>query len=443
MQTEMDTQIETRYGRIRGVREDGYLKFLGIPYAKPPVGNLRFRRPQKPEKWNGILPCTDFAPIAMQEPMRGDGMYVKEFYSDPRYQYPCSEDCLYLNIWVPEDGGKHPVAMWIHGGGFHHGFSGEVEFDGAAYAKRDVILVTVAYRCNVFGFLAHSGLLEKDSEEAFGNYGLYDQIAALDWIYENIEAFGGDRDNITVFGQSAGAMSTQALISTELTGNRITKAILQSGGGYCCGYPIVDTREEAEKIGQEFVDFLHLKTIEELYDISAEELLEKYLEFKDRMFSKTGPIVFRPCIDGKLLKDSFDGCIEKGMIKKIPYMIGSTENDIGSDEKQESETYPRLYEGCRKFSFEVERQCGKSAYVYYFTHRLPGDEAGAFHSSELWYTFRTLDRCWRPFTEEDYRLSDQMLGYWTNFIKNGDPNGSGLPVWDPCRKERDVVKIFY
>ena len=440
----MEPIVKTRYGAIRGIHKEGCLQFRGIPYAKPPVGELRFRKPQKPEPWNGTLSCTSFAPIAMQGPIQGHGeLYTKEFYSDTRYYFPCSEDCLYLNIWAPEDGEKHPVALWIHGGSYRHGYSCELEFDGAAYAKRGIILVTIAYRCNVFGFLAHPELSENDPDGVFGNYGLYDQIAALDWIYDNIDNFGGDKNNITVFGQSAGAMSAQMLISTELTGNRIAKAIFQSGGGYDCGYPYIDTKEKADKIGNAFLDFIHVNSINELYHMPAEKLLNYSIEFRKQMFRSNGSFSFAPCIDGTLLKHNCDDCVRNGMIKDIPYIIGCTENDLSSNEKSEPEADFPLYEGCKKFALEAEKQHRKSVYVYYFAHKLPGDNTGAFHSAELWYIFGTLARSWRPFTDKDYLLSNEMLDYWTSFMKYGNPNNGKLPEWNPYTINGKAIKTFF
>lgn len=194
------------------------------------------------------------------------GRYYKEFYSDPAYIPPMSEDCLYLNIWTPEEaaGQRLPVAFWVHGGGFGGGYSSEVEFDGEEFCKKGVILVTVNYRLSIFGFLAHPWLNAENEQGISGNYGMLDQIAALRWVYENIEAFGGDPKNITVFGQSAGSMSTQILISSDLTGHMISKAILQSG--LCCerGFADTPTLKEAEGIGGQFAGLAGANSIDEL-----------------------------------------------------------------------------------------------------------------------------------------------------------------------------------
>ena len=208
--------ITTRYGSIEGLERKGYALFLGVPYAKPPVGALRWHRPLPPEPWEGVREAKAFPNRSMQE-IHEDPFYDKEFYDEAAYQTPVSEDSLYLNIWTPAKsaGEKLPVAFWIHGGAFMGGFGHEKEFDGAAYCRRGVILVTVNYRLGSWGFLAHPLLSAEAAAEGgpavSGNYGILDQIAALRWVRENIGAFGGDPENITVFGQSAGGMSVQTL----------------------------------------------------------------------------------------------------------------------------------------------------------------------------------------------------------------------------------------
>lgn len=210
--------VKTKYGQIQGVERPGCTLFKGIPYAKPPVGRLRFEAPQEPEAWESCRMVDQWPNRAMQEPQT-EGFYGKEFYSDGAYYTDeCSEDCLYLNIWTGAVSAeeKLPVAVWIHGGGYTVGYSWEPEFDGEAWAEKGVILVTVGYRLGVFGFLAHPELSKASERGISGNYGILDQIAALKWVHENIGVFGGDPDNVTVSGQSAGAMSVQTLASSPL-----------------------------------------------------------------------------------------------------------------------------------------------------------------------------------------------------------------------------------
>lgn len=208
-------QIPLPEGILQGESRAGYTVFKGVPYAAPPVGELRFAPPQPPRPWPGVYTADHFSAACPQLPEQPGSFYEKEFYSPPERQPRMDEDCLYLNIWTPAAAPEEqlPVALWIHGGAFDHGFGHEIEFDGAAFCRRGVVLVTVNYRVNVFGFLSHPWL-----EEGADNLGIRDQIAALSWVRTHIKAFGGNPDNITVFGQSAGAISTQTLVSSPLTG---------------------------------------------------------------------------------------------------------------------------------------------------------------------------------------------------------------------------------
>ena len=270
------TETKTKYGQVHGVQKDGYTVFRGVPYAKPPVGEKRFCPPEEPACWEGVYKADHFGCVCPQTEHEPDSFYGKEFYLDPEFGMNQSEDCLYLNIWTPANtvDEKLPVAFWIHGGAFMHGFSHESEFDGAAYCERGVILVTINYRLGAFGFLAHPWLSEESGVGRSGNYAILDQIAALKWVKENIAAFGGDPENITVFGQSAGCMSVQTLISSPLTENWISKAIFQSAGGYDTGLNRDMPLSEAETIGQEFVELSGAKSLEELRAIPAEKIVE-------------------------------------------------------------------------------------------------------------------------------------------------------------------------
>lgn len=438
--------IETNYGKMTGVDHGTYLEYRSVPYAKPPVGELRFKAPQKPEKWDGIYEATEYACRCVQEDHLAPP-YDKDFYDNPDYKRESSEDCLYLNIWTPVDGeGNYPVAFWIHGGAFLGGFATEKEFDGKAYADRGVILVSVEYRCNTFGYLAHQMLSEENPDNISGNYGTLDQIAALTWVYENIAAFGGDPKNITIFGQSAGAMSVQTLISTELTGDMIAKAIMQSGGSYGVGLHNDITLAKQEEYGKVFIDLLGVKNVDELRALPAEKLTEAFGPFFMQIMPIHKSMFLTPTLDGKLLTDNYYKLIDDGKIKDIPYMLGCTLDDIdvpaGPDIKKEPGTKSFLYQGSINFSKKLEELGRKPAYVYHFTRPLPGDAYGAYHSAELFYTFGTLDRCWRPWEEHDYKLSEEMLDCWTNFMKTGNPNGAGAENWAPCTAANEYVKEF-
>lgn len=432
-------RVETKQGLLKGVRMDGYDIFWGVPYAKPPVGELRWRAPQEPESWDGVYHADQYPNRSVQEEHR-DPFYDKEFYDDPQRETTFSEDGLYLNIWTPAKRAdeKLPVAMWIHGGAFLGGYGHEKEFDGAAYCRRGVILVSVNYRLGPFGFLAHPWLSAEDKKlgglGVSGNYGILDQIAALKWIRENIAAFGGDPDNITVFGQSAGCMSTQTLVTSPLAKGLIAKAILQSGVGLGFDYPLA----EAEQAGEEFAAIAGVSTLEELRGLTPEQVFAAAGPLIGRGFV-TGNLTYSPNIDGYVLVDGYDSSMEKGTTHDIPYMVGSTLNDIRVEpEKLAQGDRGVVYEGCKKWGDTQLSNKRKPAWVYYFTRQLPGDDAGAFHSSELWYMFGTLNRCWRPSTEGDYQLSDRMMDYWTNFMKTGDPNGDGLSRWKAYTEESDI-----
>lgn len=434
-------ETKIRQGRIAGVELDGYTLFRGVPYAKPPVGELRWRAPQEPENWEGVYRADSWPCRSMQESGGGPtGFFDKEFYDAPEYLTAVSEDSLYLNIWTPAKGAgeKLPVAFWIHGGAFMGGFGHEKEFDGAAYCKRGVILVTISYRLGPIGFLAHPWLSEEREKAGgaavSGNYGILDQIAALKWVRENIEAFGGDPDNITVFGQSAGCMSVQTLVSSPLTKGMISKAILQSGVGLSYDH----TLAQAELEGVQFAVNAGVNSLEEMRALTCEQI-----------FAAAGPIIMKgfpmklaytPVIDGVVLEDGYDAAMERGKIHDIPYMVGSTMNDIFTQPEEVAGGNPgKVYEGCKKWGQSLLDNGRAPAWLYYFVRQLPGDDAGAFHSSELWYMFGTCGRCWRPLTEGDRALSERMVDYWTNFMKTGDPNGGGLPRWVPYRDDGGIM----
>ena len=433
-----ETQI--RQGRITGVEQDGYTLFRGIPYAQPPVGELRWRAPREPLPWEGVYRA-DTWPCRSVQWSGTSGFYMKEFFDEPEYMTPLSEDSLYLNIWTPakQAGEKLPVAFWIHGGGFMSGFGHEKEFDGAACCRRGVILVTINYRLGPIGFLAHPWLSqenEKDGGPAVsGNYGILDQIAALKWVRENIEAFGGDPDNITIFGQSAGCMSVQTLVSSPLTKGMIAKAVLQSGAGLSYDHSLA----RAEQEGVEFAANAGVKSLEEMRALSFEQIMAAADPLITRGFS-TMELVCSPVIDGVVLEDGYDHLLEQGRIHDIPYMVGSTLNDIGTEPGEISRgNLGKVYEGCEKWCRELLNNGRAPAWCYYFARRLPGDDAGAFHAGELWYMFGTCDRCWRPLTGADGALSDRMADCWANFMKTGDPNGGSLPRWEPYRDGGDIM----
>ena len=433
--------VKTYSGLISGIEKDDYTLFLGIPYAKPPVGALRWRAPQKLEPWEGIYQANSYPRRSIQETANRLDFFGKEFDHGPELLTEVSEDSLYLNIWTPAKaaGEKLPVAFWIHGGAYMGGFGHEVEFDGEGYCKRGVILVTINYRLGPMGFLAHPWLSEENRAEGFpavsGNYGTLDQIAALKWVRENIAAFGGDPDNITAFGQSAGCESVQTLACSKLTRGMFAKAILQSGIGLSHDLPL----SEAEQLGVEFAANAGAQSLDEMRALTPEQIMAAAGPIIGKGFATT-KLPYAPVIDGVLLEDGYNSLIGRGKIHDIPYMVGSTMNDI----RTTPEALARgergiVYDCSKKWCQELLNNGRNPGYLYYFTRQLPGDDAGAFHTAEVWYTFGTYGRCWRPMTEEDAKLSADMMDYWTNFMKTGNPNGEGLPTWNPYRGDEDLM----
>lgn len=423
-------------GLVQGVASAarGITVFKGIPYAAPPVDSLRWREPQPVIPWEGVKKADTFGRIPWQEDLSTMDLYGKEFYSDGMPEM--SEDCLYLNIWAPtktvaDPQAKLPVALWIHGGAFYHGFSNEITFDGDEWAGRGVILVTINYREGVFGFLAHDLLAaEPGAEGRSGNYALYDQLAALEWVNRNIASFGGDPENVTVFGQSAGARSVQTLVSNpNMTGSLISKAIIQSGGGISTSQQTSSVSYvQARAAGAEFCEFAGYETLEQMKAAPAEEIMQKYVDYQ----AQGEKIPLGPMSDFNLVGNSFTSATALNQILDIPYMIGYTTKD-----------------GERK-GVDINEFCAARCYYsdqpvfqYKFTREMPGDDAGAFHSAELWYMFGTLGRCWRPFVEADYDLSRDMLDAWTNFCKFGDPCGeTPSDFWPAFTSSNPYRKIW-
>lgn len=425
--------IQTRYGLIEGVQQDDILVYKGIPYAKAPIGELRWKAPQEADPWEDVFHADHFGNRCLQRPHQPGSFYYKEFaYGEPSTPY--SEDCLYLNIWTPaQPGEKCPVAIFIHGGAFLCGYGHEAEFDGTAYARKGVILVTINYRLGVWGYLAHPWLREENPNHTSGNYGMLDQIAALQWVRENIAAFGGDPENITVFGQSAGAISTLVLACSPLTKGMFAKAIIQSGMGLNCDFPSA----QAEADGEEFMANAKVKSLAELRNADPEIITQAAAPIIMRGLQSGKVLSFEPNLDGWLLTDTFDNLIAQGKLHDIPYIVGSNKNDMRTDPAAVAagDKGP-MYAAEEKFAAAVSAAQKNKVYAYYFTHQPPGDDAGAFHSAELWYTMGTLDRCWRPMTEADYALSEKMVTAWTDFMK------SGTPGWQEYTREAPHIQVL-
>lgn len=436
-------EVKTKNGTIVGISEDTYSIFKGVPYAKPPMGTLRWKAPQPLEPWADIYYANIFPNASLQAFTDPEGMYTKEFYSNPAFSASSSEDCLYLNIWTPANSSSDnlPVLLWIHGGGFEHGFSYEEEFDGAAYCEHGIIFVSINYRVGALGFLCHEFL--QDSEGHMGNYGILDQIAALKWVKENIIYFGGNPNTITIMGQSAGAISTQVLCSSPLSKNLFRSVILQSGGGYQIGLGLDSSLSYAQKIANIFVKLCDITSPEDFYSLSTDKILSTSAKIMEIAQEKQMSLPFSPIVDSYVLTDTLDACVENNLIADIPYLLGSTKDDLGTSSLSESASQKgTLFDAAITFASKRNMASDKPTYIYYFKHNLPGSNDGAFHSCELWYTFGTLKRCWRPFTNYDFILSEQMLSYWCHFIATGNPNSSYTTTWEPFTKVNPYYKTF-
>lgn len=450
--------IET--GKIRGIAcgWPSITAFYGIPYAAPPVGELRWRPPQPAAPWPGVRDCARPGPRCPQLGVGKGSFYEREFYP---VEEPMDEDCLYLNVWTPAQsaGERLPVIFWVHGGAFMTGYGHSAHFDGEPFARQGVILVTINYRLNIFGWMVHPELSAESDRHVSGNYGLLDQIFALEWVRRNIAALGGDPDNITVAGQSAGAMSVQALLTTPLTEGMVSKAIMQSGGGITA---VPDMRfpslEEAE--ARTDLSLLGISSIREARALNWQALLDRWISSMPAQgLQRT------PAADGWVLPDSLDQMARQGRHRQVPCLIGYTsregipaapnyqlwrellEREYGP---RQAGTFAALCGGEKGFSaysqehftlhcraaaeawaLLLERQGTGPAYVYCLNRQLPGDSMGPFHAADLWYVFQTLNRCWRPWEKEDYWLARACGTYWAQFAKTGVPQGDRLPEWTP------------
>ncbi len=432
--------------------------YLGIPFAAPPLGNLRWKPPQPVVPWEGVKAADAFAPRCMQFG-RPHGSVYFEYFGDQ----PTGEDCLYVNVWAPAVPAGHglPVMVWIYGGGFQIGSAANPVFDGTEIARRGVVLVSMNYRVGVFGFLAHPDLSAESPEHVSGNYGLLDQIGALQWVKRNVGAFGGDPDNVTIFGQSAGAWSVIYLLSSPRARGLFHHAIAESGG--------IDRRyiglADAEKAGSDFAQKLGVHGITELRARSAQELLETRA-------------AMLPTIDGLVLPDRTSTLFSEGHEAPVPLLMGWNANEGRSlpqattlatyqqsarqaygdavdrvlalypahddaEAKQASKTLfgdAVLAWGTWSVANQHVRN-GFPTYVYYFSHPQPlfpgqtfdeigsNETLGAFHSSEYPYIFGTLAALTRAWTDADRELSDRMRSYWVAYAATGNPNAPGLPNW--------------
>jgi len=462
--------VATGQGKVRGktINEGKVKAFLGVPYAAPPVGDLRWRPPQPPAKWKGERDATEFGAHCAQGNVYDDMQFL-----DPGE----SEDCLFLNVYAPaaaKASGKLPVMFWIHGGGYRAGASSEPRHGGDFLPLKGVILVTINYRLGVFGFLATTDL-GREATGAAGNYGLLDMVAALRWVNANIEEFGGNPDNVTIFGESAGSFAVSTLMASPMARGLFHKAIGESGAAFA-GAPPASPEVPAEEKGDAWVASLGVASTQELRTWSTDKILDAA---KDKKFSGIPPYV-----DGKAITEPVEGTFAAGKQANVPLLAGWNRDespflsaDMTAKKWQDyaakhftdrAAEFLKLYPGDTDeqatrssidyasdsfiaFStwswIEAHRETGTSP-VYRYHFELPALPSKyhrgtfAFHSDEIEYVFGTLDtRPGETIRPEDRILSDQMMRYWTNFAKTGNPNGKGLPEWPAYDKADRLIHL--
>ncbi|AMR30672.1 esterase [Mucilaginibacter sp. PAMC 26640] len=442
--------------------------YRGIPFAAPPVGDLRWKAPQALKPWSGVKTCTDFSKMPIQGKPNEFGVYTREFLIKDE---ALSEDCLYLNVWTgaKSPAEKRPVIVWIYGGGFGSGGTNVPIYDGEALAKKGVILVSVNYRVGVLGFLAHPELSAESPNHASGNYGLMDQLAGVKWVKNNIAAFGGDPNNVTIAGQSAGSMSVNYLVASPLGKGLFKRAIAESGAVFLDGPFGGVNLKQAEEEGVKTASRLGAKSLADLRKLSTYQLLKQ-----------NGG---RPIIDGYVVPQSISAIFAAGKENQVAVLTGwNTDDafigklksaaeykaDIEKRYPADAAAYLKNYPGntdaeaersqiniSRDITFGVQNytwanvQSTKGTakvYLYRFTRRLPATEDfkkyGAFHTGEVGYVFNNLKFLNRPFEPVDQQLADQISSYWVNFAKTGNPNGNNLPVWPAYNTTGKQVMIL-
>ena len=473
----------TENGKVRGLpaADPRITSFKGVPFAAPPVGENRWRAPQPAANWEGVRDCFEFAPISVQDtPGIGTDIYCREWHVDP--EIPMGEDCLYLNIWTNAKSAdeRKPVLVWFFGGGFQWGYTAEMEFDGERLARRDIVVVTVNYRLGAFGFLAHPQLTA-EQPDAPCNFGSLDQQAGLKWVRRNIANFGGDPDNITIAGQSAGGGSVMSQMSCRDNAGDFKKAVVMSG---MFKNPYVENLffiprplEEAGKLGEQLFEELGVKTLEEARKLDAQFIRQTYSDMRNR----TG-IMFTIVNDGRFCTGDPMQAFRDGTRNRVPVMAGNTGDEffefIHADNDEQLREKAKEYFGDKAEKFlsfpeaniktdfgcapvsapeigvktaflaESGMQDAQPCYYYRFVPDIPGDDhPGTFHSVDLWFFFETLAQDTRPFEGRHYDIARQMCDYWANFIKTGDPNGcdingNKLPEWK-CYTDADRYEMEF
>jgi para-nitrobenzyl esterase len=419
----------THSGKVRGFEQNGVNAFLGLPFAAPPLGANRWRAPQPVRSWRGVREATTFGNSCWQAVSpQGFGPWTHEYV----VQGDVSEDCLFLNIWAPAQARKRPVLVWIHGGGFNSGSGGIPIYHGQQLANRGILVVTINYRVNVFGFLAHPDLTREAGPAAGTNFGLQDILASLRWVRQNIAKFGGDPDAVTIAGQSAGAGAVHALIASPPAKGLFARAIVQSS------FPARPTKPlaAAEQDGLTFGAENNAPVLAALRAMSAEALQPS---------RGSNAIRFAPVVDGVLLPRSPEDALRTGRAADVPVLAGFTADEGSAlssayelNVQRERDRWLGMFR-----TWAADRAAGgatKPVYGYIFTKVAPGKDAAkwrAFHSSEIPYVFGTLGAApERGFSAADVAFSDRVSRYWINFVRSGNPNGVGLPEWPAFNRDR-------
>ncbi|HEY1471654.1 MAG TPA: carboxylesterase family protein [Candidatus Acidoferrum sp.] len=480
-------EVTVASGKLQGtMNEDHTVRmFKGVPFAVAPIGALRWRAPQPALGWSGVRQADKFGPACLQTDVFGD-IYFRD--AQP------SEDCLNLDIWIPAkaESAKIPVFVWFYGGGFVAGSASEARYDGENLAKKGVIVVEPNYRLGIFGFFSHPELTKESRRNSSGNYGLLDQVAALQWVVKNIAAFGGDPHNITIGGESAGSLSVSALMASPLSRNLFQKAIGESGAFFPSGpdagmqlKPVSDT----EQAGVKFAESVGAKTLAEMRAKSGDELLQAAAK-QNRGFG------FGPNLDGYFLTSDALSIYTKGEQSQIPLLAGWNADEgklnilfapqkptaksfaeqaharFGNQAVEFLKLYPastdqeamQSAEALASDDFiafstwkwiDMQRKTGNSpVYQYRFEQvpavkpgamigPIPASQAGSRHAGEIEYVFETLkSQAGVPWTEDDFKVSEAMASYWVNFVKTGNPNGSGLPNW-PKSDSKDGYQVMH
>lgn len=417
-----DITLKTSIGTFIGKQHEDTYEFLGIPYAK--AG--RFEYNTLINSYKDITDATKMGKACPQYRQYYPNLdsperlfYYKEFRQGIEFTY--DEDCLNLNIYTPKDASKCPVIIFFHGGGFNSGSNGEDPFKGSELTRRGIITVFVNYRVGVLGYFSHEKLKEKYGRS--GNFGLDDQLQAIRWVKDHIEEFGGDKDNITLMGQSAGAISIQYLCLNHDNEGLFKRAVMMSGGGMFPKFALPKKAEETYDYYHELMDIAGCRDFEEFRNADIKVIHDAYEEIRKRR--KDNVYNMMPVVDGFLLKDSVDKLINDPL--KIGYMLGYTSNDMYA---------PMMAYIGNRFAKD------NGAYVYYFDIDQPGDDNGAFHSSDVRYMLGTLNSSWRPFRQRDHEVSKQMMDYLSNFCRVGDPNGEDLPFWNKEDRNSNKVMCF-